>query len=401
MRNTLLYLLFILPALSISAQQEQRNLLLSANDTVVERLTLPPGESGMEVPVTLKFCFDEAANTVTVIAESTGNIFGLQNGARYRNIFKSGNINHRGGRFLAEKLPYDVQMDPNNSYSMGRMTRNSIGTAKDRKNYYFHRWIESDDMDARSAKTPILGHQLLQVFSLANGQEKAKVSLRDIFTIEHKGASPSSWKKLQFTLHHDFNMNYNLQLQHNPCFGLEEKVAKAKVMVQQLKEQVNKLIAEFPANAPLRPAVYESFMNHRDSLISTFPLNNQQSDCSDLQEVNEEYNKLVNTVIKQRRELSVPTASSSSEVVGSILGAKHLDANALQFKARQLDELVGQWMLNTDKNERLNIRLQCQKIISDAAKLADGKVLDTNEQRHAVKTFQKALEYYRKTVGAY
>lgn len=398
MRKILSYLLLIF-CLSLSAQstQEIRSLSIVANDTVVEKLTLPAGERGMEVPVTLKFCFDETANTVTVIAESSANIFGLQAGARYSNIIQGGNLFHRGGKFMAEKLAYDVQMDPSNSYRVSKFTRKSIGKPKVRKNYYFHRWIESDNMDMRTAKTNILGKQMVQVFSVASKQEKATVSLRDIFTIDHKGATPRKWKKLLFTLHKDLNITYELQLVHNPCFGLDKEIDSAKTKTQSLKEKYEKLNSDFSATTPLNPPLYESFMNRRDSLIASFPQQLQKSDCADLQEVYDEYNTLVDKVIKMRRELNIP-AASNAEVVGSLLGAKHLDANALQFKARQLDELVGKYMLTTDPNERLNIRRQCQKIVSDTAKLADGKVIKTDEQRHAVKTFQNALEFYRKNI---
>lgn len=393
----ILFCLFCFLSLSLSAQELQRSLILTANDTVVERLTLPPGESGMEMPLTLKFYFDETANTVTVIAESTGNIFGLQAGARYRNIFQRGHIFRKGGKFMVEKLTYDVKMDPTNTYRMGRETRKSLGSGDVRKNYYFHRWIESDGMDMRNAKTDILGRQMIQVFSLAAGQEKAKIALRDIFTVEHKGATPKKWNKLMLTLHHDINVTYDVELQHNPCFGKDDEINATKTMLQQLQDGLNKLSSDFPAKNGLAPAVYEMFMNRRDSLIALFPQKTQKSDCADLQEINDQYNKLVNDIIKQRRELNVP-APATGQVIGSILGAKRLDANALQFKARQLDELVGQWMINSDANERQNIRLQCQKIISDAAKLADGRVVDTDEQRRAVKTFRNALDYYRRTV---
>lgn len=405
----ILFCLLIFQSLLLSAQeqqqeqqlnQQQRSLTISASDTVVEHLMLPPGERGMEMPITLKLCYSETANTLTVIAESTGNIFGLQAGARYRNIIKRGHIFRRGGKFMAEKLPYDVEMDPNNTYRMGKLTRKSMGPLKVRKNYYFHRWIESDGMDARTAKTPLLGKQLVQVFSLAPGQDKATFSLRDIFTVERKGATPKKWKKLLLTLHHDINITYNLQILHDPCLDMEEKITAAKEQLQKLDEGLKKLNAEYSAENPLSPALYTAFMNHRDSLISAFPHQSQNSTCPELQETYDKYNELVESIMKQHRELNVPSAPAPapSEVVGNLLGEKHLDANSLQFKARQLDELVGRWMLSKDGSERNNIRRQCQKIINDAAKLADGKVIKTDDQRHAVRTFQKALEFYRKNV---
>lgn len=398
MRKIILCLLCLL-SLSLSAQTEPRPLTLSANDTVVERMTLPPGERGMEVPLTLKFSYDEATNTVTVIAESTSNIFGLQAGARYNNIFKKGHIFRVGGRFMPERLAYDVNMDPSNKYRMRKPTRKTLGKWKVRKNYYFHRWVESDNMDARTAKTELLGKQLVQVFSLAPGQEKATLSLRDIFTVERKGATPSKWKKLLFTLHQDLNIAYAVQIQHNPCFGKDEELAAAKATVQQLHERFVNLMDEYPATNPLQPAKYKAFMNHRDSLIISYPLQTKNSECPELHDVYEHYNSLVDSVITQHRELTVPAPAASGSVVGNLLGnSRSLDANGLQFKARQLDELVGRWQLATDLNERLNISRQCQKIVTEAAKLANGKTVTTAEQRLAVATFKRALDYYRRTV---
>lgn len=395
MRKIQFCLLWIFSCVSLWAQQEQRSLCLSDNDTVVERLMLPPGEKGLEVPITLKFSFDEEANTVSVVAESTGNIFGLQAGARYRNLFKSGHIFRAGGRFIGENLDYDVQQDPNNKYRMGKPTRRTLGKGKKRKNHFFHRWAESDNMDMRTAKTELLGKQLVQVFSLSPEQKKANVFLRDIFTLNHKGITPRKWKKIRFTLQHDLNLKYELNIEHNACFGKAEEVTAVQTKIQQLKGQLEKLVTEFPANTPLHAMAYETFINLRDSLISTYPLQIQQSECAELQKVTDQYNGLVNSLIKLRRELSVPAPTTVS---GDLLGIRSLDANALQFKARQLDELVGLWQLTTSKEERMNIRKQCQKIITDADKLTAGKSVETQEQQHAVNTFRKALDYYRRTV---
>lgn len=358
---------------------------------------MPPGAQSDELQVTLKFSFDEAANTVTLTAESTGYIFGLQAGTRYCNIFKNGNLLRKGGLFMAERLAYDVSTDPSYSYRLIKATRKSIGKYKPRQKHYFHRWVASDDMDLRTAKTALQAKKLVQVFSLAPGQTKATIHLRDLFTMEHKGTRPRQWKKMLMTQYHDFNLSYRLTIERNSCFGKEGEVELMREKVNQLQKHLTKLQEDYPANEDLYPAAYETFVTRRDSLITTFPLIKQTSQCPDLQTAYDDYNNLASQLIQLHRNLHV-APSQTGEVIGSLLKTKHLDANALQFKVRQLDELIGQWLLTTDKNERMNLRMQCKRIIYEANRLAEGKKVENETQRRALLNFSQAYDYYKRTI---
>lgn len=395
-RNILTYTvltLLLLITLPVSAQTVKKITLIDG-DTVRTKIMLPADKTGRQTELHLAVCFCETENNVTVKLDGKRNIFGLQTSTRYRNVFKRKTMGGYGRTFMPDKLDYEVDMDNITKTKLVRRAKKTFG--RKAKNKFIHTWVESDDMEAVAAtKSTLVSRHMEQQFTLKAGQDTASFSLRDIFVTERKGLSARKSKKLLLTQHSDMNINFMIVIDRNPCIGKDKEINDALNTLHELQEGLATIQNNFAAmELPLE--LYRNFVAYRDNMLHKFPAKEINTTCEDLKLIWGEYNNCVDSLINTQREIkTIPGGDVISSISGDI---KAVDAGSLLFKARQLDELTATWSLSKDQHERLIIRQQCEKIIKDAEKQTEGRRTATDEQRNAVKTFKRALEYYNQTV---
>ncbi|GEM_PF-5711183 len=372
-------------------------LYLTHADTVTKKLTLPPDRQGREPVVELRLSFNELNNTVWVQLTSARNIFGLQSSNRYEEVFSKGYIFHYGGKFKSVNLPYEVNMDPKNKPRMKKYVMKEIGKYKKRRyKHYLRPWVNSTDMMTSEAPCDMLTTHLERVFRVHPGEDSTFIQLRDLFLLDHKGMSTRSYKKFVINQHLDLNLEYNLLLRRDPCLGKQAEIDSCTVRLAELRQAHATLLKAYPAGKALSAVDFDAFYAERDSLLRIYPMKDQNEKCIDLRELNISYNLCVDSIIAHQRTLK--QAAIEGALIKSLEGAKELDAMNLMYKARQLDELTGLWLVAKTHTERQNIRQQCSRVMREAEKLKDGRKVVNDEQRNALNTYDRAMKYYSETV---
>lgn len=113
-----------------------------------------------------------------------------------------------------------------------------------------------------------------------------------------------------------------------------------------------------------------------------------KSNCPDIQRAWNEYNMYVDSIQNVTCTLVRP------EVVLPGVGA-----DVLLKKARQMDNMVTNWLSSTDKIERRDLQMQCQNLIDEVHLLVDEYGIVSEEEHQAWKVFLQAEGYFQRTVN--
>ncbi len=366
-----------------TAAYGQKNVVLTSSAPYVEWLGGKPDVDDNDI--CLRLVFDEDMNTLTVSLSSVNSIpFGFTRSVRYGTVFNSSR------KLKPERLPYKVDYAPSSVFRLHRPVRRNIGHGC--KNHSFKAWLEYDGMEPVPGKSVMPDDSLVQVFKVDPAKEKATVRVRDIFMLVRKGATPRKWNKFNITEYQDAHSEYEIVFSRNPCRGQDEQIAAMNALYQEVSGTLQTLSGSFPEGIALTLADLETFQNLRNKLLQRFTRKETETECPELQEAVDKYNLCVDSLLNMTCTLS---EENKMEFVRNFeSGVEGINSDNLLSYARQLDQLTASWRMEKSKAARQSIKLQCERIISEASKATIGRRIVTDEDRNALHIFIEAKNYY-------
>ena len=364
-------------SLLTSSAQTVRNVTVSQGQAFTDHISLDDDATDKDIMV--KFVFDEAANQLTVSLISYRNIFVFHEDTRFKPTIK-------GRTIRPDLLPYVVTFDPKEKYRLSKLFRSTV--PKPRSQYVFHRWIDYEGLQPAPQEYAMVNDYITQTFDIMNKRSSVVVRLRDVLLMDDVSKKPNK-KEYEIRFGRDLYMEYHIDIQRNPCFGLDEEIASATTALEGIQKSYNNLHSKFPNGIATSQESLKLFQELKDLLVKQFPRKDEQSACPDLQKALDGYNAYVDSLTDMKCVLG------GSEGGGGAGGAG-VNSKSLLSKARQIDAAVARWLLSSDPIERRDIILQCEGTIKEVNASVKSMGVYSAEQRHALSVFREAEQYFRK-----
>lgn len=398
-------LFFILLAFHFSlftvSAQTQRTISVAHTRAYTDSLTLTDTAELADLYLTFKFDQEKSMLTVTLESEPMLHVF--RRDTKYRKTIGSewGKIYYRSRLLKPLRLPYKVESAPKARYHLSKDVKRRLSPRKHRRRYEFHKWAEVTGMTPIPQKYNMVNDKIEQSYRIDTSTVSVTFTLRDVMTMANNPRYPKETDGYILDNWKDFDMQYQIAIIRNYCLGMDEEVAAAWKQHDAVAAELAKLLQLCPTGEVATNEVHNTFHTMRNATLAKFPRKAFETKCPDLQDAWTCYNECVDSIIKLTCTVSddAMRAEVSKNIVKTLSGGKQIDETALLFKARQLDELTALWQLKTDRQDRLNITQQCDKIIRDAENQTRDRLAITPSQRQAVATIQKAIAYYKNTCG--
>ena len=365
--------LLILCCCSLRAQMVKQ-ITLSAEESYTEHIALSNDSKDLDVMV--KFMFDEMNNRLSVTLLSYRSLFVFQDNVRYKHVVK-------WKKLRPDRLPYVVQ-EPVFKIKLPKAFRRQI--PKRRKRFIFERWISYDGIQPIPQDYRLVNEYIEQQFDILPQRNELTVSLHHLFVIDNKVKRKK--KRYFFTYFKDLNLEYHISLKRNPCLGTEVELEQATLALESVKQGYNAFQQNFTMEQVSSEEKYQQFVEMKKMLTDQFLYRDMKSNCPDIQRAWNEYNMYVDSIQNVTCTLVRP------EVVLPGVGA-----DVLLKKARQMDNMVTNWLSSTDKIERRDLQMQCQNLIDEVHLLVDEYGIVSEEEHQAWKVFLQAEGYFQRTVN--
>ena len=368
---------FLLPpssSLEISAQTV-KNITVSQEQPYTDHISLEGDVTDKDIMV--KFVFDEAANQLTVSLISHRMIFVFREDVRFKPLIK-------GRKIRPDMLPYVVTYDPNDQYRISKLFKSTV--PKPFKQYVFHRWIDYEGLQPAPQEYRMVNDYISQTFDILKKRNSVVVRLRDVMLMNDVS---KHLDKRRFEIHfgRDLYTEYLVDIQRNPCFGMDEDIVSAKTALEGVRKSYNSLRRRFGNGVVDSQESLTAFENLKDQLAEQYPRKEIQSLCPEIQQMLETYNAYTDS-ISQIKCKYVPSNAGK-------IASDGLNARMLLTKARQIDAAVSRYLLSTDPIERRDIILQTENTIKTVHETINGQRVYTNDQRQALQVFREAERYFR------
>ena len=360
-----------------SSAQTVRNVTVSQGQAFTDHISLDDDATDKDIMV--KFVFDEAANQLTVSLISYRNIFVFREDTRFKPTIK-------GRTIRPDLLPYVVTFDPKEKYRLSKLFRSTV--PKPRSQYVFHRWIDYEGLQPAPQEYAMVNDYITQTFDIMNKRSSVVVRLRDVLLMDDVSKKPNK-KEYEIRFGRDLYMEYHVDIQRNPCHGLDEEIASATTALEGIQKSYNNLHSKFPNGIATNQESLKLFQDLKDLLVKQFPRKDEQSTCPNLQKALDDYNAYADSIANMKCVLG------GSEGGGGA-GGSGVNAKSLLSKARQIDAAVARWLLSSDPIERRDIILQCEGTIKEVNASVKSMGVYSAEQRHALSVFREAEQYFRK-----
>jgi len=380
--------------------QTTKSVTVSWDKSFTDHLTLKNDSKDMDLMVRLMF--NQEKNTLTVSLISYRSLFVFRDDVRFKSVVK-------GRRLHPEKLPYVVTETP---YERFRLSKDYIKTLpKPRKKYIFNKWIEVDGLQPVEQELKMVNDYIEQTFDITNKNNNVVVRLRDIMLMEmvrEKGLT----RTYDIVYGKDLNLEYQITLQRDPCFGLDEEKGVAQKSLAAVKKSYAAFKKRYAKGTVSSKEALNNFKEWKETLQAQFPINNDSSACSDIMQIRGQYNQMVDSIKNvnvKLKEVSIPAPGASGamgavgpaganavESMGNLGGKEGRSVNAKSILAntRLLDSTISRWLVSRDDTERSDLALRCRNIIKDTSLMISGSRGQTPEERNAINLFRKAEQYY-------
>lgn len=377
-RIQLIIAIVLLWAGSLQAQTK-KEVTVSDKVPFVDQLSIKEDDKDMQL--TFKILFDEDDNTLTVTLTSSKNLFVFWADLQLKQVFSC-------CRWLqTEKLPYEVSCNTADKFQLSKKYYKTFPCC--RRKYNFTKWIEVEGAQPIAHDLKLVNDSIVQVYTLQDKQTKAiTILLRHVMVMDetdHKGSS--HWYNI--TYGKDFNQKYRVNLQRNPCLGLDDDVASAKGSLDAIRYSLEWFGKKYASGKVADKESLNDFEALKQTLVDQFPKSTVVSPCPTVQQAREQYNAVVDSL--QLINVTLDTVATASKGA-----ADHaIIANNVLSYARMLDNAVARWLVSKDETERADLIDQCLSIIKDTNLLLDENPPQTSEEKHAVFVFRKAEQYYK------
>lgn len=379
----------------------QRTISVAHTRAYTDSLVLTDTAELADLFLTFKFDQEQSMLTVTLQSESMLHVF--RRPTKYRKTIGSewGLLYYRSRLLKPLRLPYKVESAPKARYHLSKDVKRRLAPRKHRRRYEFHKWAEVAGMTPIPQKYNMVNDKIEQSYRIDTSTVSVNFTLHDVMTMANNPRYPKEADGYILDNWKDFSIQYQIAIIRDYCLGMEKDVEAAWKQHEAVSAELAKLLQLCPSGQASTNEVHNTFHTMRNAALAKFPRKEFETKCPDLKDAWTCYNECVDSIIKLTCTVSdeAMRAEVSKDIVKTLSGGKHIDEQSLLLKARQLDELTALWQLKTDRQERLNITQQCDKIIRDAENQTRDRLTSTPEQRKAVDMIQKAIAYYKKTCG--
>ena len=365
-----LFTLLPLPA------QTVKNITVSQEQPYTDHISLEGDVTDKDIMV--KFVFDEAANQLTVNLISHRMIFVFREDIRYKPLIK-------GRKIRPDQLPYVVTYEPKDQYRISKLFKSTV--PKPRKQYVFHRWIDYEGLQPAPQEYAMVNDYISQTFDILKKGNSVVVRLRDILLMNDVSKHMNK-RRYEIPFGRDLYTEYQVTIQRNPCFGLDEDIVSAKAALDGIRKSYNSLSKRYGNGIVDSQEGLTTFQNLKDQLAEQYPHKEIQSLCADLQNTWDAYNAYADSITQIKCKY-VPSNAGSKVVGGGI------SSTMLLARARQIDVAVSRYLLSKDPIERRDIILQTENTIKTVNEAVNSQGVYTAEQRQALMVFREAERYFK------
>ena len=362
--------------------QATKSITVSQMESYTDHLTLQSDSKDMDLMV--KFIFNEENNTLTVSVISYRTLFVFWDNTRYKGVVK-------GRRIHADKLPYVVS---SNSTDQFRLSKKFLKTLPHPHcKYIFKKWIEVDGLQPVDHEIKMVNDYIEQTFDIQGKRNSVTVTLRDVMlmdVVKQKGLK----HKYEISNGKDLNTKYQIFIQRDPCFGLDDEVAAAQKALDAIQKSFTSFLKKYDSGVVNDDGSKQTFQELQKTLIDMFPKSSDSSACQKIQQARDQYNQMVDSI----QQMNVAIVPSTSDVLAAVGGdeGRAINAKLILSNARQLDNTVALWLVSKDEMEREDLVIQGRNIIKDTSAMIGNSRGQTPEEQNAVSLFRKAEQYFNK-----
>lgn len=380
-KKLLIIMALCLQTLMLQAQTT-KSITVSQADSYTDHLALQNDSKDMDLMV--KFVFNEEMNTLTVSVISYRSLFVFWDNTRYKDVVKSNKIH-------PDKLPYVVSSNRSDHFKLSKKFRKSLPYPH--RKYIFKKWIEMEGVQPVDHEIKMVNDYIEQTFNIQGKRSNVTVSLHDLMLmdlVKQKGLS----RQYEITYGKDLDTKYQVTIQRNPCFGLDEGVSTANNALAAIRKSFAAFQSKFGSGKVGDEAEQKAFNELKATLAAQFPKNNDSSPCPDIQQAHDQYNLLADSI----QNMKVAVEASASDALGVIGGeeGRALNAKLILANAHQLDNTVARWLVSKDETEREDLVMQARDLIKDTSTMIGSGQVSTSEEQNAVNLFRKAEQYFNK-----
>lgn len=358
------------------AQGNVREITVSQDAPYADHISMDVDATDKDIMV--KFAFDEAANQLTVSLISHRMIFVFWDDVRFKPMAK-------GRRIRPDMLPYVVTFDPTDKFKFSNLFRSTI--PKPRKKFVFKRWIDYENLQPAPQEYKMINDYISQTFDIKKNADKAVVKLHDVMLMNDVS---KNLNKRVFEISFGLNLNteYHINIQRNPCFGLDEEIQSVQAALDGVKKSYTNLKNKFGSGVVSSQDAKSVFDELKATLMKQFPKKDSQHPCSDLQQALENYNTYTDSITMMKCRVM------DNNAVKGMLG-EGVNERMLLSKARLIDTSVSRWLMSNDPIERRDIIQNIENLIKSVNADVSSQGVYTTEQRQALSVFREAERYFK------
>lgn len=358
------------------AQGGIRNITVSQDQPYADHISMQGDATDKDIMV--KFSFDEAQNQLTVSLISHRMIFVFWDDVRYKPMVK-------GRTIRPDRMPYVVNFDPSDKFRFSKLFKASLPSP--RKKFVFKRWIDYEGLQPAPQEYSMVNDYITQTFDIQKKTNQVVVRLRDVMLMSDvsKRVNKRSYE-ISFGL--DLNTEYRINIQRNPCFGMDEQIQSATAALEGIRKSYTTLSKRFGSGTVSSQDAKSVFDELKETLLKQYPRKDSTYQCPQLQQTWNTYNTYTDSISNMKCKVIDPDAAKAMMGEG-------VNSRLLLSRARMIDNSVSRWLMTSDPIERRDIVTKVEDIIKSVNESVAQQGVYTQEQRQALSVFREAERYYK------
>ncbi len=384
-------LLLCLMTATVGSAQTVKSITVSQGKSYTDHVSLRDDSRDMDLMV--KFIFNEQTNTINVCLISYRDLFVFPTDVPMNKTIS-------GKRIKPDKLPFVVNSDPGVRYTL---TKEYLKTLpKKRKKAVFHQWATAEGLQPQPKEFKMVNDFVSQDFTITNKADAVTITLRDVLMLEKEETGNPNKVRYDVVWGKDLNTTYQIYIERNPCFGMEEQIAAAQKALESISSGFHNLQERFGSGVVSSAASLANFKEMKELLMGQYPRKTEKSPCPDVQQKQDAYNSVLDSITSMRCRM-ISASSYAGGAVGSGGVGKGgspregVDAGFILTQARLIDDAVSQWVASKDLAQKADLKKKCQEIVSTVKTAVAQKGLLNESQRRAYNHFNVAVAYYKST----